>query len=103
MAPKVWPGNSNLRGRLSTVDLLVQANIDQLLLTLKQYLLYYKTSYLNEEVSCTEPSPSLSVPWFGWFVNLLIIFGRTLVVQIPHPYLYLNGWPEHPILGVGNL
>jgi hypothetical protein len=23
----------------------------------------YKTSYLNEEVNCTEPSPSLSVPW----------------------------------------
>ncbi len=25
--------------------------------------LCYKTSYLNEEVKCTEPSPSVSVPW----------------------------------------
>jgi hypothetical protein len=23
----------------------------------------FKTSYLNEEVSCTEPSISVSVPW----------------------------------------
>ncbi len=23
----------------------------------------YKTSYLNEEVDCTEPSPYVSVPW----------------------------------------
>jgi hypothetical protein len=28
-------------------------------------LLFYKTSYLNEEVNCTEPSPSVSVPWIG--------------------------------------
>jgi len=24
---------------------------------------FYKTSYLNEEVNCTEPSPSVSFPW----------------------------------------
>jgi hypothetical protein len=26
--------------------------------------LFYKTSYLNEEVNCTEPSPLLGVPWY---------------------------------------
>jgi hypothetical protein len=25
---------------------------------------FYKTSYLNEEVNRTEPSPLVSVPWF---------------------------------------
>ncbi len=28
-------------------------------------LLFYKTSYLNEEVNCTERSPLASVPWIG--------------------------------------
>ncbi len=28
--------------------------------------LFYKTSNLNEEVNCTEPSPSVSIPWFSW-------------------------------------
>jgi hypothetical protein len=50
-------------GRLSTVDLLALTSLDQLLLT-QQILFFYKTSYLNEEVNCTEPSPSVSVPWF---------------------------------------
>ncbi len=27
------------------------------------FLLFKKTSYLNEEVSCTDPSPSASLPW----------------------------------------
>jgi len=28
--------------------------------------LFYKTSYLNEEVNCTEPFPSVSIPW--WYI-----------------------------------
>jgi hypothetical protein len=29
-----------------------------------------KTSYLNEEVHCTEPSsPSVSIPWFDFISN----------------------------------
>jgi hypothetical protein len=48
---------SLLRGRLSTVDLLVLTSLDQFF-----DLLFYKTSYLNEEVNCTEPSLSVSVP-----------------------------------------
>jgi hypothetical protein len=26
------------------------------------FFVIYKTSYLNEEVNCTEPSPSFSIP-----------------------------------------
>jgi hypothetical protein len=33
----------------------------------KHYLLFYKTSNLNEEVNCTKPSLSVSVPWFQGF------------------------------------
>jgi hypothetical protein len=46
-------------GRLSTVDLLVLTSLDQLL----YYLPFYKTNNLNEEVNCTEPSSSVSIPW----------------------------------------
>jgi hypothetical protein len=31
---------------------------------MQTFLLFYKTSYLNEEVNCSELSPSVSVPWF---------------------------------------
>jgi hypothetical protein len=34
--------------------------LDQLLLKLKTFS--YKMSYPNEEVNCTEPSPSVSIP-----------------------------------------
>ncbi len=27
--------------------------------------LFYKTSYFNEEVNCTEPPPLVSIPWSG--------------------------------------
>ncbi len=38
--------------------------LDQLLLTLKKIYFFFKyTSYLNEEVYRTEPSPSVSLPW----------------------------------------
>jgi len=48
-----------LKGKaLITVDLLVAIVLDQLL-----FLLYLinKTIYVNEEVNCTDPSPSVSV------------------------------------------
>jgi hypothetical protein len=28
---------------------------------------FYKTSYLNKEVNCIEPFPSVSVPWLNGF------------------------------------
>ncbi len=60
----VKSGNTNWRERLSTVDLLVLISLDQLLLKLKT-LLSCKKSYPNEEVNCTEPSPSDSIPWLS--------------------------------------
>jgi hypothetical protein len=61
-ARHLWPSkagarNTNWRGRLSTVDLLVLTSLDQLLLILQTFFLFYKTSYLIEEVNHTEPSP----------------------------------------------
>jgi hypothetical protein len=54
-----------LKGRLSAVDLLVLTSLDQLLLVLLSLFTFYKTSHLNEELNCTEPSPSASIPWLG--------------------------------------
>ncbi len=48
-----------LKGRISTADLLVLTSLDQLFFKLK---LFFKTTYLNSEVDCTEPSPSVRVP-----------------------------------------
>ncbi len=48
--------------RVSTVDLLVLTRFDQLLFILKMLYTFYKTSCLNEEVNCTESSPSASIP-----------------------------------------
>ncbi len=50
------------RGRFSTVDLLLLIDIDLLLLHWSINCLFYKTSYLNEEVNCTEPFPQLVFP-----------------------------------------
>ncbi len=48
-----------LRERLSAISLLVLTSLDLKLVV----LIFYKTSYLNEEVNCTEHSHSVSVPW----------------------------------------
>jgi hypothetical protein len=50
--------------RIPMVYLLVKTILDQMLLILKIiYFSFYKTSYLNEEMNCTEPFPSVRVPW----------------------------------------
>jgi hypothetical protein len=52
--------------RISTVDLLVLTSLDQLLFIVKKlFLLFDKTSNLNEEVNGTDPSTSVRVPWLG--------------------------------------
>jgi len=38
-------------------------------------MFFYKTDYLNEEVNCTEPSPSVSIPWLGKISCRQNIFG----------------------------
>ncbi len=58
-------GKPYWRGSISTVDLLVLTSLDQLLWELKLNFPFYKTTYLNEEVNCTEPSPSVRVPCLG--------------------------------------
>ncbi len=51
---RLKPGKSYWRGRLSTADLLVPVSLDELF---KKY--YLHSSYLNEEVNCTQPSVSI--------------------------------------------
>jgi len=41
-------------------------------------LFFYKTSILNEEVNCTLPSPSASVPWTGMTIKPTLLW-----MQIP--------------------
>jgi hypothetical protein len=56
------PGNPYSRGRLSTIDLLVQTNLDHLIVLMKILFTFFYKKYLNEEVNCTEPFPSVSIP-----------------------------------------
>ncbi len=50
-------------GELSTVGLLVQSSLVQLLFILKILFAFsYKTSYLNWEFDCTDPPPKLVFP-----------------------------------------
>jgi hypothetical protein len=47
-----------LKGRISTVDLLVLTGSDQLIFMLKLYFFFfYKTTYLNEKVNLSQTSP----------------------------------------------
>ncbi len=41
------------------VDFLALTSSDQLLFILKLYISFYKTTYLNKELNCTEPFPSV--------------------------------------------
>jgi hypothetical protein len=43
----------------------VLTSLEQLLFYIANiFYFFYKTSYHKKEVSCTEPSPSVTVPWF---------------------------------------
>jgi hypothetical protein len=55
-------GKAYWSGRVSTVDLLIITRLDQHLFMLKTNP-FCKTTYLNEEVNGTEPSPSFGIPW----------------------------------------
>jgi hypothetical protein len=64
-APVVLSREILLRGRLSTINLLELTSLDELVYKFKFKLfifLFFKTSYLNEEVNCTELSPQLVFP-----------------------------------------
>jgi hypothetical protein len=68
------PRNPQWKGRISTVHHRVLYSSNMLLLLLKiRIFLLYKIGYLNAEVNCTEPYPSLRVPWQSFsFVSLLM-------------------------------
>jgi hypothetical protein len=56
-------GKPHWKGRLSTFDLPVLNSLDWFIYILNiSFAFFYKTSHLKEEVKCTEPSPSVSVP-----------------------------------------
>ncbi len=61
----VWPNQGTLTEREGTVQLtsLYQPVQNSCFLYCKHYFLSYKTSYLNGEVICTEPFPSVCIPW----------------------------------------
>ncbi len=66
-------GKSYWAGRLSTVDLLVLTSLDQRIFKLKILFSFFcKTGILKEEVTCTEPSPSVSIPCFSTLLYLLV-------------------------------
>ncbi len=52
----MYAGKPYLRGRLSTLDLLVLTGLDQLIFVLK---ILYK--FFIKQATCTEPSPSVSI------------------------------------------
>ncbi len=80
-----WPGNPHWRERISTVDLLVPTSSDLLLLMIKKYvLLFYETSYLNEEVNRAELSLSVSVPCLAMCPNLPCQFFSLKVTRTTH-------------------
>jgi len=68
------PSNSYCRGRrISTVDLLALTRSDQPLLRLQiHFYILIKTSYLNEEVNCTEPSPSVRLPYYHNYYIIVV-------------------------------
>jgi hypothetical protein len=43
----MWETREPLRGRLSTVDLLVLTSLDKLVLILQKLCTFYKTGYIN--------------------------------------------------------
>ncbi len=49
--------------------------------------LFNKTSYLNEEVNCTEPSPSVSIPWLVFLSS--IVPPLQIIIQFLFPLGYL--------------
>ncbi len=63
--------------RPSTVDLLVLSGSDQMFLYWKYFFYSFTKSYLNEEVNCTEPSPSVSVHCIKYQHNSNAYYGFT--------------------------
>jgi hypothetical protein len=52
---------------------------------------FTKTSYLNEEVNCTEPSPSVSIPCFSSFFHHLSHWSKMLTLTVIGRLVNVNG------------
>jgi hypothetical protein len=48
----------------------------------KNFQLFYNTSYLNKEVKCTEPSPTVSIPWLEHALLHFLLLWRVLHFSI---------------------
>jgi hypothetical protein len=65
------------------VDLQVLTSLDQLIFMLKiLFIFFYKTSYFNEEVNCTEPYPSVSIPWYSTLVLIYITISLSVLISL---------------------
>ncbi len=62
-------------GRSGTVDPLALTSLEG------YYLVLYKASYLNEEVRCTEPSPSERVPGYGDIIKQKLVAVRVELLE----------------------
>ncbi len=79
----VEPRKSFTRGGLSTVDLLELTSLDELDKLKMLFTFLYKTSYINEEVNCTVPFPSASIPQFT-------LTRRSTVLSLPSQLVFLG-------------
>jgi hypothetical protein len=72
-----------LKGRLSTVDLLVLlARIISFYIKILNFF-FYKTNYPNEEVNRTKPSPSVRAPCFRPFYLFVLVAVFEQLLSIP--------------------
>ncbi len=101
------PGNPYRRGRLSMVIFLVLTSLDRLSLYWKYYLPLLQNKLTLWEASCTDPSPSVSVP--RWNIKCPLthvlflpmeakIKKKVLVYHLKHFLLYLLCLSRHSSL-----
>jgi len=64
------------KGRISTVNLLALTRSDQVLYTEK--IIFHHESHLNEEVKCTEPSPSRKCSMFACHIEAQIKISKNI-------------------------
>jgi len=84
-------GKSFWRGRLSTVDLLVLTSLDQILILLEiLFTFFYKTSYPTEEINCTQPAPSVSIPLVQIHLHVIQLWHHFLFSKT-HRFNYKSG------------
>ncbi len=53
---------------------------------------FFTKSYFNEEVNCTEPYPSVSIPWNTYLKSDLKIIVVSFVNTTPAAYIFDKFW-----------